>query len=129
MRRAMDVYPGNMKSGWGNPGEPDRLNAIRGLDDAQVGALIQRLENSHTLEHLIYREAELDEVWRFVEAALREAARQGGSGELGEVLTALREAVEKVHDLVGDDDDAIAAAQELRRSIFLVRKYGNLINR
>jgi hypothetical protein len=129
MRRAMDVHPGDMRSGRGNPGDADRLNAIRGLDDAQIGALIRRLENSHTLEHLIYREAELDEVWRLVEAALREAARKGGSGELREVLTALREAVEKVHDLVGDDDDAIAAAQELRRSIFLVRKYGNLINR
>jgi hypothetical protein len=125
----MDVHPGDMRSGRGNPGDADRLNAIRGLDDAQIGALIRRLENSHTLEHLIYREAELDEVWRLVEAALREAARKGGSGELREVLTALREAVEKVHDLVGDDDDAIAAAQELRRSIFLVRKYGNLINR
>jgi hypothetical protein len=125
----MDVHPGDMRSGRRNPGDADRLNAIRGLDDAQIGALIRRLENSHTLEHLIYREAELDEVWRLVEAALREAARKGGSGELREVLTALREAVEKVHDLVGDDDDAIAAAQELRRSIFLVRKYGNLINR
>ena len=129
MRRATDVHPGDMRSGRGNPSDADRLNAIRGLDDAQIGALIRRLENSHTLEHLIYREAELDEVWRLVEAALREAARKGGSGELREVLTALREAVEKVHDLVGDDDDAIAAAQELRRSIFLVRKYGNLINR
>ena len=90
---------------------------------------IQRLESTRTVEQLIYREAELDEVWRFVDAALREVTKNGGSAELKEVLTALRDAVQKVHDLVGDDSDAMAAAQEMRQSVFLLRKYGTLINR
>ena len=125
----MDAHPRNIRNGGRNPGETDQLNEVQSLDESQFNALIHRLENTRTVEQMIYREAELDEVWRYVDAALRDAVKQGGSAELTDVLKALRQAVHKVHDLVGDDNDAGRAAQELRQSLFLLRKYGTLINR
>jgi len=37
---------------------------VLGFDNATLALIAQRLEASRRDEHLIYREAELDEVWR-----------------------------------------------------------------
>jgi hypothetical protein len=129
MRRTMDAHPRDLRNGGRSFGDTDQLNSVPSLDEAQFNGLVQRLENTRTAEQLIYREAELDETWRLVDGARRDVAKHSGSTELADVLQALLQAVHKVHDLVGDDDDAASAANELRRSVFLVRKYTTLISR
>lgn len=107
-------------------GQISEPNVVEGFDPASLSAIISRLERSSTLEHLVYREAELDEVWRLLDAALREARRNLAGAETIELLEGLKEMTFKVHDLVGVDSDPQAAAAELRAGLFLARKYSNL---
>ena len=67
----------------------------------------QRIGASKTTEQMIYREAELDEVWRLIDMDRAQApADSPRHGELGRLL----ELVRRAHDLVGQDEDASAAA-------------------
>jgi len=89
------------------------LDEIHDVDDHSeitVKAMIERLRRSRTEEHYIYRETELDEMWRIIDIALRRA-------ELGAdqrvKLAELRSAVERAHDLVGVDLQPLQAAAVL----------------
>ena len=105
-------------------GQVSEANEIEGFDAPSLTALIARLERSHTLEHLVYREAELDEIWRMLDGALRDARRKGGEGgEAAALLESLKTMIFKVHDLVGVDEDPQAAAVELRAGLFLTLTY------
>ncbi len=110
-------------------GEIDQANFVPDFSEPCLAQIIKRLELSHTMEQLIYREAELDEVWRLVDGALRDIRRQNTTAEVAGILEQLLQAVGKAHDYVGVDDDPAAAASELRQSVFLTRKYSNLQSR
>ncbi len=100
--------------------DPDSMVQIDDFSTATLGALAERLHASKRTEQLIYRESELDELWRLVEAELAAARRAPGrAGEI-ERLEALSALAWEVHDLVGVDEDAPAAARRLREALLLV---------
>jgi len=107
-------------------GEVGGLNAVTDFDAPSLTAMITRLERSHSLEHLAYREAELDEIWRLLDGALQDACWSGMGADAVALLRSLKTLVFKVHDLVGVDSDPQAAAAELRSGLFLTLSYSNL---
>ncbi len=78
-------------------------------------ALAERLENSQTFQERIIREVELDEVYRRVDTAVRDALEQGDSESI-ETLYKVREFVFEAHDLAGDGH-APEAAKKLRAAM------------
>ena len=91
---------------------PDHIVPVEDYSDETLRNLIAHLEASSTFEHFVYRESELDAVWRLIEIALQHA---GGAGErettrLHHLLAAARDA----HDLVADEQPR-EAAQRLRQ--------------
>lgn len=88
------------------------LDDIHDVDDytqITIRALIDRIERSTTPEQFIYRETELDEMWRLVDIRLRHA-----EGAERTSLEALRKAIVAAHDLIGMDEKPAEAAQALR---------------
>ena len=71
----------------------------------------ERLELSTTRRHGIAREAELDDLWRYVEAALEDARRSAPDSAQVAALQQLFVAVSRAHDLTGDGHPLEAAAQ------------------
>lgn len=63
-------------------------------------ALIERIESSSGFQHFIFREAELDDLWRQVERALVGAQAQGNGNRDVDRLQILLNCVEAAHDLV-----------------------------
>lgn len=87
----------------------DEIHQIDDLTPAALLVLVQRIERSRTPEQLIYREAELDEVWRLL------GNHAGAHPEMApERLAELKAAVMAAHDLVGVDENPKAAAERLR---------------
>jgi hypothetical protein len=70
-----------------------------------VELLIHLLRRSSTPEQFIYREAELDEYWRFLDDEIRTAPR----GERAAVLEQLKASVMRAHDLAAEGHVAEAA--------------------
>jgi hypothetical protein len=70
--------------------------------------LVERLEQSTRFQHYIAREAELDDVWRHAEAAIKDAEAETGDGPAIEHMRRLLDAVMRAHDLVagGSPDEA-----------------------
>ncbi len=97
--------------------DPDGVADIADDSAETLRATIERLLASSTPEQLVYRECELDEIWRFIdlEIASRKAAGRPASA-LAE-LVRRREIVMQAHDLVGISADPAAAAQRLRELI------------
>ena len=90
----------------------DEINDIDDFSQITLGALSSRLEQSTTVEQLIYRETELDEVWRLVDIALTFAERERDPQSAA--LARLKAAVMQAHDLVGIEERPIDAAAILR---------------
>ena len=91
------------------------LDDIHDVDDYSqitVRALIDRLQRSTSPEQLIYRETELDEMWRLTDIALAEAERNRSPDRA--LLARIKDAVMQAHDLVGVDGQPFAAADVLR---------------
>ena len=89
------------------------LDDIHDIDDHSeitMKAMIARLRASRTEEQFVYRETELDEMWRIVDIAIRRADQD--PAELDR-LREIRAAIERSHDLVGMELQPIAAAQAL----------------
>lgn len=90
------------------------LNRALPVDDFGNDTLltvVERLERSSRYQHFILREAELDDVWRHVETALKVAeAESHGEVDIGS-LRSLLEAVMAAHDLVADGSPLDAAAR------------------
>ena len=74
-------------------------------------SLVERIESSSGFQHFIFREAELDDLWRQVERALVHA--QSDANEHRDVarLQTLLECVEAAHDLVSESKKEEAMAQ------------------
>lgn len=88
----------------------DDIHDIDDLSDIAIAAMTDRLERSVTPEHFVYRETELDEMWRLVDMALLGA----GSADARARLARLKAAVMRAHDLVGVDGLPREAAEALR---------------
>lgn len=76
-------------------------------------SLVERIESSSGFQHFIFREAELDDLWRQVEHALVHAQSQGPEHKDIDRLRILLECVVAAHDLVSvsKKDEAMAQLQ------------------
>jgi hypothetical protein len=81
---------------------------------ARVAALLER---STRREHFVYREAELDDLWRLIDMELAAARRDHRRAHDVARLEALLAITHEAHDLVGADEDPHAAAACLRRAL------------
>ena len=100
--------------------DPDELmSPIDDYSPATLEAIRKRLALSFEVEHMIYRESELDEVWRLLDADINNAARDGLAPEQMQRLCDLRSLIVIAHDRVGNDGDTLAARDSLQRAIAL----------
>lgn len=90
----------------------DDIHDVDDYSEITLRKMIDRLRRSTTAEHFIYRETELDEMWRVIDIEL---ARVVGDAAETARLSHLRATVMRAHDLVGVDGQPVAAAQELER--------------
>jgi len=96
----------------GNQEKTVELDEIHDIDDyapITLRAMIDRLERSTTEEQFIYRETELDEMWRVVDIRLIQA-----EGREHQDLLTLKAAIMRAHDLVGMESKPLDAAWQLR---------------
>jgi hypothetical protein len=77
--------------------------------------LVAHLELSTAFEHFVYREAELDALWRLAEIPLTRG-RHELAPEEEEVLRVVLDAARGAHDMVGAEQP-LAAADRLRALI------------
>jgi hypothetical protein len=99
----------------------DDLMTVSELSADILYLMASRIEASRTVEQIVYRETELDEVWRIADLALaRSRARVGerrGAAPSG--IAEVAALVHAAHDLIGDTEDIAAAAAELRKAAVL----------
>lgn len=88
----------------------DEILAVENFSDRTVQILSDRLQRSCTEEHCIYREIELDELWRLLDIAAEDGAHDV------ERLRHMRDIVHRAHDLVGMDGKPQEAARILREA-------------
>jgi hypothetical protein len=89
---------------------------IRDFSTDTLFIVAQRLELSTTRRHGIAREAELDDLWRYVQAALEDARRAEPESAQVHALERLFQAVTEAHDLTGAGQRFEAAAR-LRQAL------------
>ena len=96
---------------------PDVVCPVEDFSPATLTALIEALERSTTREHFVYREAELDDLWRVVDTALLAARRDTRERERALRLEQLQAIAVEAHDLVGADELPREAAARLRAAL------------
>ncbi|MCY4623713.1 MAG: hypothetical protein OXC99_01705 [Chloroflexi bacterium] len=74
-------------------------------------SLVERIESSSGFQHFIFREAELDDLWRQVEYALVNAQSSGPEHKDIDRLRVLLDCVVAAHDLVSVSKKEEAMAQ------------------
>jgi hypothetical protein len=89
---------------------------IEDFSNETMLTVIERLERSEQPRHWIIREAELDDLWRYVEAAIDNERRQDPAAESVRHLQRLFGAVSEAHDLTGEGRTK-EAAQRLRQAL------------
>jgi hypothetical protein len=91
------------------------VQLISDYSRATLRSLAARLQESRTLEELVYREAELGELWSLVDGDLQMARWRaaGGGNELG----SLQRAIVAVIGLLTSRDDSAEAARRLRQAL------------
>jgi len=97
--------------------DPNELHEIVDFSSSTLQAEIERLLASGSPEQLIYRECELDELWRLLDLEIANLrASSSVSPDLPRLL-AWRESIMRAHDLVGVEGDPARAAAGLRTLI------------
>jgi hypothetical protein len=91
----------------------DSVHPISEVSRLTLEELICRIEQSKTPEQLVYRECEIDEVWRLLGPNLPNLQLPAP----GMQPDALKRAVLEAHDLVGVDGNVAAAAAVLRAAM------------
>lgn len=100
----------------------DDIHSIEDYSPETLRELIRRIESSRTLEHMIYRESELDEIWRLLDNDIVAAAtRQGSNAPEVQNLIALRGLIVEAHDFIGHDSNTVDACDRLLNAVELVR--------
>ncbi len=89
---------------------PATMQPVRDCSQSSVHALIQLIERSSAPEHFLYREAELDDLWRQVQTRL-ETARAENADEAVRRLEQQLQAVWDAHNLVAATNAPEAAAR------------------
>jgi hypothetical protein len=95
-------------------GEIDGVWPIEDLTPDAVTALAMRIQGSWTSEQLVYREAELDDLWRQAETARGESRRRDDSA--ADTLARVFVLAQQSHDLVGQSGDTLQAAEVLHEA-------------
>ena len=98
----------------------DDIHLIEDYSSQTLRELIGRVDKSSTFEHMIYREAELDEVWRLLDNDIVAAARQGWNTREVQNLVALRALIVEAHDFIGNESNTVDARDRLLKSVELV---------
>lgn len=93
----------------------DDVMPVENFSDLTIQALAERLARSRTAEQCIYRESELDELWRLVDVAVRDG--DPDSLRDSEKLRQMRNAIHRAHDLAGMDHKPKEAAEVLREAL------------
>lgn len=93
----------------------DSIYPVDDMSDLTLQTLVDRLQSSKTDEHFIYRETELDELWRLLDMAIRGEDKENHRSE--EQLRQMRAAVHRAHDLVGMEGKPVEAAEALREAL------------
>lgn len=91
--------------------EIEGITRIEDLSTDTLFLLIQRLETSTTGDHLIFREAEMDDAWRHADADVILAERDMLDQQDIDRLAWVRDLIFEAHDLVGDGQPLEAAAK------------------
>lgn len=92
----------------------DELHDIVDCGPDTLRALAERIEASGEGMGLIYRETEIDEVWRWVDVGLGQAVYVRAAPAVIEHWRHLKAEVMRIHDLIGIDMDRAAAVQSLQ---------------
>jgi hypothetical protein len=90
-------------------------HVIKDVSDEMFTFLSDLIEASRIDEHMVYREAELDELWRMLHTE-----RAIASGMLAKQLSIKIDIVTEVHDMIGQSANmavALAAADRLRKAV------------
>ncbi len=98
---------------------PDDICPVEDYSPGTLAVMIEALERSTTREHFVYREAELDDLWRVVDTALRAARRDTRERERALLLERLQAIAQEAHDLVGAAERPNEAAARLREALSL----------
>lgn len=91
----------------------DDIHPVDDLSEITVRAAVDRLRRSTTHEQFIFREIELDEMWRIVDLALQNPQCAANAGPLANI----RAAIMAAHDLVGVDLRPAEAAAALEAAL------------
>ena len=97
--------------------DPDCVRAVEDYSAETILALSAVLDRSTTREHLVYREAELDDLWRIIDTALTASRRDSRAAALSERLQRLLALTIEAHDLVGSAELPREAAARLRTAL------------
>jgi hypothetical protein len=92
---------------------PDHLVPVEDFSEETLRNIVAHLEASTTFEHFVYRESELDEVFRLVDDVLRGGIRRIDAEQRARWQLIL-EAARDAHDLVGIEEPE-RAAERLRQ--------------
>jgi hypothetical protein len=95
----------------------NQLYEINDFSPDTIRRLAERIAETAQPEDLLYREAELDDLWRQVGTALDDAKAVVADPLTTSFLTELLALVHEVHDLVGSKNDPRRAAERLRTAL------------
>ncbi len=93
----------------------DDILPIENFSDLTIQNLADRMQRSNSFEQYVYRESEMDELWRLLDVAVRTGDPDGLRSE--EKLRMMRDIVHKAHDLVGMEGKPKEAAETLREAL------------
>ncbi len=93
----------------------DDVLPVENFSDLTIQLLCDRLQRSRTQEQFIYRESEMDELWRLLDIAVRTGDPDGLRDEAQ--LRRMRTLVHRAHDLVGMEGKPQEAAAALRGAL------------
>ena len=98
----------------------DILFAIDDYTESTLNDLIARISSSSTLEQLIYRECELDEVWRLLDGSVEIAKKEQPAAVTR--LNNARTLIHDAHDEIGDNMDTHAAITCIQKAIAILHQ-------
>jgi hypothetical protein len=94
----------------------DTMVEITDIAPATLIAAATRVAASTAQEHFVYRESEMDELWRLADMDLRKARQASPHSAETKRLERLAGLIHRAHDVLGQDSDTKTAAALLREA-------------